>query len=159
MRLFGMWLAFILGVLSLAAPGFAAISAYDFQDPAQEQQFRSLVAELRCPKCQNQNIADSNAPLAQDLRQRVYEMVKAGQTNEEITEFMVVRYGDFVTYRPPLKPTTWLLWFGPFLMLTAVAAALTLWVRRRGRQTAAPLDEHERDRLKAVLTADEEDNP
>lgn len=159
MQLLRAWVFFMFGFLASATPSFAAISAYEFQDPAQEQQFRSLVAELRCPKCQNQNIADSNAPLSQDLRQRVYEMVKAGQSNEEITAFMVARYGDFITYRPPLKPITWLLWFGPLLVLAGVALMLALWVRRRQRQTILPLDDHERDRLKALLAADEERNP
>lgn len=151
------WLwAGILTFLSLSA--YAAISAYEFQEPAQEQRFRSLVAELRCPKCQNQNIADSNAPLAQDLRQRVFEMVKAGQSNDEITQFMVTRYGDFITYRPPLKPTTWVLWFGPFVIMGIVASLLILWIRRRGQQPAAELSEQERQRLKDILASGEDNS-
>jgi cytochrome c-type biogenesis protein CcmH len=147
------------GILALSStPAYAAISAYEFQEPAQEQQFRSLVAELRCPKCQNQNIADSNAPLAQDLRQRVFEMVKAGQSNDEITQFMVARYGDFITYRPPVKPTTWVLWFGPFVIMGIVALLLALWIRRRGRQPATELTEQERQRLKDILASGEDNS-
>jgi cytochrome c-type biogenesis protein CcmH len=148
--------AYILAFSGLSA--YAAISTYEFQEPAQEQQFRSLVAELRCPKCQNQNIADSNAPLAQDLRQRVYEMVQAGQSNDEITQFMVTRYGDFITYRPPLRPTTWLLWFGPFSMMGIAALALVFWIRRRGRQPATDLTEQERQRLNDLLMPGKEEN-
>lgn len=155
------WLKVCLfpGMLAFASTfAYAAISAYEFQEPAQEQRFRSLVAELRCPKCQNQNIADSNAPLAQDLRQRVFEMVQAGQSNDEITQFMVTRYGDFITYRPPVKPATWVLWFGPFVMMGIVALLLTLWIRRRGQQPAAELSEQERQRLNDILASGEENS-
>ncbi len=143
-------------LMLLAWPSFAAINAYQFDDPAEEQRFRDLIGELRCPKCQNQNIADSNAPLSQDLRQRAYEMIQEGNSNAEITDYMVSRYGDFITYRPPLKPSTWLLWFGPFIIVFAVALGLAAWMRRRDRGAPAPqLTEQERQRLKTLLDAED----
>ena len=130
----------------------AAINAYDFQDPAEEQRFRSLIAELRCPKCQNQNIADSNAPLSQDLRQKVYEMMQQGQSNADIKDYLVQRYGDFITYSPPLKPITWPLWFGPFILMIAIAFMLRSWIRKRSRvEPGTPLDPQEQARLKSLL--------
>jgi cytochrome c-type biogenesis protein CcmH len=135
---------------------FAAIDAYQFQNPAQEQRFHQLIEELRCPKCQNQNISGSNAPLSQDLRQRVYEMIIAGRSDKEINDFMVARYGDFITYRPPLKPATWILWFGPFMGMIIAALLLGLWIRRRSREPSPELGELERKRLKALLTTGED---
>ena len=148
----------LLVLLLLATPVFAAIDAYEFQNPAQEQRFRALTAELRCPKCQNQNIADSNAPLSQDLRQRVYTMLEEGRGDAEIIEFMVARYGDFITYRPPVKPATWLLWFGPFVLLAAVALGVGIWIRRRARQIPPELSTQERERLRLLLTGSGEES-
>ena len=88
-----------------------------FKNILQEQQYYNLLEEVRCLVCQNQSLADSNAPLAQDLRNEIYEMVNSKKNNNEILDFLVKRYGDFVLYRPPLKKNTWLLWFGPFLIL------------------------------------------
>jgi len=88
-----------------------------FSDPAQEKQFKGLTEELRCLVCQNQSLADSSADLAQDLRQEVYRMVIEGDSNEDIVNYLVARYGDFILYRPPLKPTTYLLWLGPVIFL------------------------------------------
>ena len=143
----------ILLALLLPLPSaWAAIDAFEFETRAQELQYRGLIEELRCPKCQNQNIADSNAPLAEDLRQKVYEMVTAGQSDTEIKNYMVQRYGDFVTYRPPLKPLTWVLWFGPLGAVVVAGLGLMIWIRRRGaNSTADTLTEQERARLAAVL--------
>ncbi len=144
--------SWLWALLLLAAPGFAAIDAYEFKDPAQEQRFRHLIAELRCPKCQNQSIADSHAPLSEDLRRRAYAMMQAGHSDAEIKEFMVTRYGDFIIYRPPLKPTTWLLWFGPFAFMTLALFGLMLWLRRRGDRSVSPeLGADERRRLAQLL--------
>lgn len=142
---------------ALLLPGLtarAAIDAYEFDDPAQQRQFTQLTAELRCPKCQNQNIADSDAPLAADLREKVYTMTRGGASHEQIVEFMTQRYGDFVTYRPPLKPLTWVLWFGPLVAMLAVASLVVLWISRRNRQRAAEasaLNAEERARLERLL--------
>lgn len=140
-----------LGVL-MTAPLPAAIDAFEFDNPQQEQRYRALISELRCPKCQNQNIADSNAPLAADLRQKVYGMLQQDQSDTEIINFMTARYGDFVTYRPPLKPLTWPLWFGPLAGVVLVGIGLGLWIRRRGR-TVSPveLDPHDQARLNDLL--------
>ena len=89
----------------------------EFSDPAQEKQFKELTEELRCLVCQNQSLADSSAGLAQDLRREVYRMVIDGDSNEEIVNYLVARYGDFILYRPPLKPSTYLLWLGPVIFL------------------------------------------
>ncbi len=146
-----------LTLMLLISTAFAAIGIYHFDDPEQENRFRDLIAELRCPKCQNQNIADSNAPLSADLRQKVYTMMREGHTNEEILTYMVARYGDFITYRPPLNPTTWLLWFGPFVILGMVVLGLSIWVRRRGSAAAGELSEAEQQRLRNLLADSNED--
>ena len=96
---------------------FANDEPVKFKDSLQEEQYYDLLEEVRCLVCQNQSLADSNAPLAQDLRNEIYEMVNSKKNNNEILDFLVKRYGDFVLYRPPLKKNTWLLWFGPFLIL------------------------------------------
>ena len=88
-----------------------------FENKNLEERYYLLIEEIRCLVCQNQSLADSNAPLAQDLRNEVFKMIQTNKSNNEIMEFLVERYGDFVLYRPPLKKNTWLLWFGPFLFL------------------------------------------
>ena len=103
--------------LSLSGVALAAIDTYEFKDEGERQRFRELTEELRCPKCQNQNIADSNAPIAMDLRREIYRMFAEGKSNAEIVEFLVDRYGDFVLYNPPLSSKTLLLWYGPLPML------------------------------------------
>ena len=95
----------------------AEILVYPFTDQVKEQRFNKLITELRCPKCQNNNLADSNALQAVDLKDIIYEKINAGETNEEIIEYLTDRYGDFINYRPPVKPSTWLIWFGPFVFL------------------------------------------
>ena len=151
----GVW-GFLI-VLCLVSPAFAAINAYEFDDPGDERRFRELIAELRCPKCQNQNIADSNAPLSRDLRQRVYQMIREGVSNEEIKAFMRARYGDFITYRPPLKPMTWPLWFGPIGLVIIVGAVLFFCSRRSQNRTQSELSPRERERLQALLAAKDRD--
>lgn len=135
----------------LAASAF--IDTWEFDDPAQFDRYRMLTEELRCPKCQNQNIADSNAPIAGDLRAEVYQMLQAGQSDEQIVDFMLARYGDFVLYKPRLSAGTLLLWFGPLLFL--MAGGVTLFVMiRRNRQTssqAGNLTAAEQDRLQQLL--------
>ncbi len=105
-------------------------------DPAIEKRMLSLAAELRCLVCQNQTIADSNAPLAEDLRRQVREMIARGDSDKQIIEFMTQRYGDFVLYRPPLKGTTAALWFGPFALLLGGLTIFIVVLRRRSRLAA-----------------------
>ena len=147
-------LAALLG-LCLAGAAHAAIDTYEFRDEVERERFRSLTAELRCPKCQNQNIADSDAPIATDLRREIYRMLDDGRSDKEIVDFLVMRYGDFVMYRPPLDSRTWLLWYGPFGLLGLGAIALGVLVLRRRKVEAASeqaaLSSAERERLDALL--------
>lgn len=123
---------FLLLFMLVGGTAFATIDAYEFRTMEDEERFRQLVAELRCPKCQNQNIADSNAGLAKDIKDRTYLLINEGRSNREITAYMVERYGDFITYRPPMRPVTWFLWFGPFLLaLLAAAIIFTIKLRQK----------------------------
>lgn len=145
-------------VLALAV-GPAAGAVFEervFDTPAAERRYHALIDELRCLVCQNQNIAESDAGLAADLRQQVYEMVRAGAGDEEIIEFMVARYGDFVRYRPPLRPATVALWVGPFVLSAFGVWALVRQIARNRRAAgAAELDASERERLRALLDTSE----
>ena len=130
--------------LVLAAAGALA------QDPALEKRVMGLAHELRCLVCQNQTLADSNAPLAVDLRNQIREQLARGASEREVREFMVARYGDFVLYRPPFKASTYALWGGPFLLL--LAGAWLLWRRvTRRRAPPAQLTEAERARAARLL--------
>ncbi len=120
-------LAFVLGAAVAASPADVAFDA----------RLKKLDEELRCLVCQNQSLADSNAPLAQDLRREVRSLADAGKSDTEIKAFLVARYGDFVLYKPPVKSTTWLLWFGPFVLLAGGAVAWWMVSRRRGRATGS----------------------
>jgi cytochrome c-type biogenesis protein CcmH len=147
-------IACLLG-LSLVGVARAAIDTYEFKDEVERERFRSLTEELRCPKCQNQNIADSNAPIATDLRREIYRMLDDGRSDKEIVDFLVMRYGDFVMYKPPLDSRTWLLWYGPFGLLGLGAIVLCVLVLRRRKVEQAPaqvaLSKAERERLDALL--------
>lgn len=126
-------LVVLLAALLPLAAG-AIDSDVSFDSPEQEARYDRLINELRCVVCQNQNIADSNADLAKDLRKQTLEMLKAGKTDEEILAFMTDRYGDFVLYRPPLKPTTWLLWGAPMILLLVGIIGMLLVIGRRSRE-------------------------
>jgi cytochrome c-type biogenesis protein CcmH len=122
-------------LLSLVAPALA--QAVDpaplvFRDQAEARRFHALTEELRCVKCQNQSLADSNAQIAHDLRREVLELMREGRSEAEVKEFLVARYGEFVLYRPRVEGATWLLWFGPALLLLAGGFVLARIVRRRG---------------------------
>jgi cytochrome c-type biogenesis protein CcmH len=114
-------------------------------DPRFEARVAAIAAELRCLVCQNQTIADSNAELAQDLRRIIREQLAAGRSEREVLDFMAARYGDFVLYRPPLKPTTALLWGGPALMVALGGTALWFTLRRRQRLPASAFDPEDHD--------------
>lgn len=114
---------------------YAAIDVYDFDSVQQEAQYRGLIEELRCPKCQNQNLAGSDAPIAQDLKQKTYNMVKDGRSDSEIRAYMQERYGDFISYKPPVRPSTWILWFFPPLLLIMLIVGW-FWQSQRRQQTA-----------------------
>ena len=126
------------------------------QDPVIEQRMMALAEELRCLVCQNQTLADSHADLAVDLRQEIRELMQKGQSDEQVKRYLVARYGAFVLYRPPLKATTWLLWFGPAVLLVGGLATLYLVLLRRRRLLAAePLNEDQEKRALALLSEDE----
>ena len=120
------------------------------QDPALERRVTNLAHELRCLVCQNQTLADSNAPLAVDLRNQIREQLAAGKSERDVVDFMVARYGDFVLYRPPLKGSTILLWVGPFAFLVLGFYLLLRFLRRR-RIAAPQLSDAERSRAARLL--------
>ena len=121
---------FIAWLMSIAMVTLGAIETYQFDSPEQEERFRQLGFELRCPKCQNQAIGDSDAEISGDLRAEVYRLIKEGATDEEIKEFMVVRYGRYVLYNPPLDRQTLILWFGPAALLVIGGIVVALRIRR-----------------------------
>ena len=125
-------------VVLAAVFAWSAALAQPAPDIAFEARLKRLEADLRCLVCQNQTLADSNAPLAEDLRREVRALAVAGKSDDEIRAFLVARYGDFVLYRPPVKGTTWLLWFGPFALLVVGAGIWYAVVRRRRAGSAAP---------------------
>jgi cytochrome c-type biogenesis protein CcmH len=145
------WLALFLA-LQLAASSFAGEAAPLAEDPVVEQRLIAISEEMRCLVCQNESLAGSRADLALDLRREIRGLIKAGKTDAEIMDFMVSRYGDFVRYRPPVKPTTWLLWFGPFLLLLGAGVILVRMVRRSQRGDAPKvLDAAQREKAQSLL--------
>lgn len=114
----------------------APVETFKFDSPQMEATFHKLSDELRCLVCQNQNIAESNADLAKDLRLEIYTMLRQGKTEDEIVEFMVQRYGDYVLYRPPMKPMTWLLWFGPILVFFIAVISMMRFMKSQMKNKA-----------------------
>jgi cytochrome c-type biogenesis protein CcmH len=133
-------LLILLTALLLALPAAAKDAEPVSTDPALEARMMSLAVELRCLVCQNQTIADSHADLAVDLRNQIRDMIAKGQSDDQIRQYMTDRYGDFVLYKPPFKPTTALLWAGPPVLLVAALAALFLMLRRRMRASPDDFD-------------------
>jgi cytochrome c-type biogenesis protein CcmH len=120
-------------------------------DPVVEQRLLAIAEEVRCLVCQNESLAGSRADLAQDLRREIRGLIREGKTDAEVMDFLVSRYGDYVRYRPPMKPTTWLLWGGPFALLAAGIAGLLVFVGRRRRAPGAELSFDERREAAALL--------
>jgi len=149
-------LAALLLALAVAAPAGAIEPQEQLTDPALEARARTLGQELRCLVCQNESIDDSNADLARDLRRIVRERLTAGDTDDQVVGFITARYGDYVLLRPPLRPGTLVLWFGPVVLLFAAIALLILRRRRRPAE-APPLSPEENQRLARLL--DEESAP
>jgi cytochrome c-type biogenesis protein CcmH len=121
----------------IATSSAYAIDPLPFKDRAEEVRFQQLTRQLRCLVCQNQDLADSDADLAKDLRRQVFEMMQSGKSDDEIKRYLVARYNDFVLYDPPLKPGTWLLWFTPFVLVLLGAFALLRILRQRARLALA----------------------
>ena len=155
------WLAAVALGLTLTGAAQAAIDTYEFANDAERARFRELTQELRCPKCQNQDIADSNAPIATDLRREIYRMLGEGKSNQQIIDFMIDRYGDFVRYKPALTGKTSVLWFGPLALLLGGVVLIGVIVGRRRRvlqaEGAGSLSSEERQRLAALLDKNQDD--
>ncbi|MBC2658385.1 cytochrome c-type biogenesis protein CcmH [Pseudomonas sp. MSSRFD41] len=148
------WLIAALLGLGIVGVARAAIDTYQFANDGERERFHELTKELRCPKCQNQDIADSNAPIAADLRKEIFRMLGEGKDNQQIIDFMVDRYGDFVRYNPALTGKTALLWFGPAgLLLGGVVIIAVIVRRRRAQRSDSPntLSAEERQRLDQLL--------
>ena len=144
-------LSSLLVFMLISLPVQARIAAYDFETPDQEAAYQDLVNELRCLVCQNQNIADSNAELAQDLKRKTYEMVMQGKSKKEIADFMVQRYGDFVLYRPPVTNTTLLLWSGPFIIFVIGIIFLIRVIKAKQRDHSDELTAEEKAKAEDLL--------
>lgn len=140
----------IIILILFAMRVYAVDVPLEFDDADQQQRYQTLTEELRCLVCQNQSLADSHADLAQDLRVQVYNMIKDGQSSDEITSFMVQRYGDFVLYRPPLKDKTLLLWFGPFILLL-VGLYMVVRIARKSRVDDVSISEKQRIELSRLM--------
>jgi cytochrome c-type biogenesis protein CcmH len=128
------------------------VDTYEFHDEVTKIRFQALTKELRCPKCQNQNLADSNSPIAQDLRKELYELLMQDKADIEIVDFMVKRYGEFVLYRPRVSQLTYVLWFGPAILILIGAIVVTVIVRRKPvDEKDMALNEAQQDKLKRFL--------
>jgi len=143
----------LVGLLSANAAGAYTLEEFKFDDPARAEEFRGLIDELRCLVCQNESLAGSQAELAQDLREEVYRMMKEGQSRDQIVEFLVARYGDFVLYDPPVKLSTYPIWFGPLLLAGIGGFFLFRTLLRKKESADKELSEEERKRLQELLSA------
>ncbi len=140
----------VLALLLLSQSVYAEIEIYQFKTPELELRYQTLTEELRCLVCQNQNIADSHAELAQDLRRKVYEKLNAGESNDQIIDYMTERYGDFVLYRPPFNLKTLILWVAP--ILTILVGGIGFWSLLKRRKDVEPeLSTSEREKLNQLL--------
>ena len=144
----------LLFALIFAAPLGAVVDIREFDSPQMESDYNKLIDELRCLVCQNQNLAESDAELAQDLRQQTFELLQQGQSRQEVMDYMVERYGDFVLYRPQVKTSTYLLWFGPFVLLVLVLFFLYTYVKRQPDEKVVA--DQAMDRAKRILLREEE---
>jgi cytochrome c-type biogenesis protein CcmH len=150
-------LFFVLGMTTLYA---IKIEFHDFKNKQQEQLYLALIAELRCVQCQNQNLAESNAELAGDMREKVYEIVLKGGSRNDVVKYMTDRYGDFVLYKPPFKMKTLLLWFGPAILLLLSLYYLLKRIRQQERQAATDvLTDEQREKMRELLNETPHKNP
>jgi cytochrome c-type biogenesis protein CcmH len=147
-RLFFLSFIYLLYLTPLQA---ATLAEYTFDDASKHDDFRAIIEEMRCLVCQNESLAGSNAELAVDLRNEIYEMMKNGQSKPEIIKFMVARYGDFVLYNPPVKPSTYPIWFGPLIVFLIGGVVLFRIIRRKNQSSETVLTEDEQQRLDNLL--------
>ncbi len=141
----------LIGVLACATAQAYTLEEFTFEDPARFGEFRDLISELRCLVCQNESLAGSQAGVAQDLREEIYRMMREGQSRDQVVEFLVARYGDFVLYDPPIKPSTYILWFGPFLLAGAAGFFLLRTLQRKKSEPEQDLTDAERKRLQQLI--------
>jgi cytochrome c-type biogenesis protein CcmH len=139
--------ALLCALLAWGGASAFTLEEFQFKDPAQEQQFRDLIGKLRCLVCQNESLAASQADLAQDLRKEVYNMMRDGKDDDAIIAFLVERYGDFVLYEPPVKPSTYILWFGPFVLIGLGGFLLLRALKRKKTEPEQDLSAAERARI------------
>ena len=145
------WCLATLLLWSCLAQGASTVETFEFADEAQRQRYHALIDEIRCPKCQNTNLSGSDAPIAKDLRGTVYRLVvQEGASDDEVRDFLVARYGDFVLYDPPFRPSTWLLWTAPIIALILGGLVLSGFARRRPE----PLSDAERNRAASLLNSE-----
>lgn len=152
---------FFVSFLLVSGHSSALIETYEFSDPMLEERYHHLTQELRCPKCQNQNIADSDAPISKDLRSTLHQQLEQGASDEEIREYMVARYGEFVRYRPRFGGITAILWLSPVILLLAGIGVLIAILRSRGNQQeggGSGLTEEEQARLQRLIDEAEHDS-
>jgi cytochrome c-type biogenesis protein CcmH len=143
----------LVGILAFGNASAYTLEEFTFESQAEFNTFRDLIAKLRCLVCQNESLASSQAGVAQDLREEVYRMVQEGQSEKEIVTFLVDRYGDFVLYEPPIKPSTYILWFGPFVFLGLGAYMLFRTLGSKKDEPEQDLSDTERDRLQHLLAS------
>jgi cytochrome c-type biogenesis protein CcmH len=148
-------MALVLSLLAL--PLSAVVEYHPFADPEKEQIYQTLISELRCLVCQNQTIADSNADLAKDLRQQVYEMLQHGKSQQEVVDFMTQRYGDFVMYRPAFSIKTGLLWLGPIVFLLIGIFIVVMLARQKKATRQIELAPKQQIRLNEILQQGDEE--
>jgi cytochrome c-type biogenesis protein CcmH len=141
----------------MVCPAHGADTPFEFDSAQQAQHYSELTNELRCLVCQNQSLADSHADLAQDLRNEIYKMLSEGASKQQIIDFLVERYGDFVLYRPPLKKSTLLLWFGPFVLLGLAATVAFILIKSRANTAVKELDVGQQEKLKELLASTKEE--
>ncbi|WP_246037019.1 cytochrome c-type biogenesis protein [Thalassotalea litorea] len=142
--------SFFIALFMAFSINAAPVDTYEFPDPVTKKRFQQLVYELRCPKCQNQNLADSNSMIAVDLRKQVYDMLIDGRSDMEIVNFMVERYGDYVLYRPKVSAATYLLWFGPIGFIVIGGIVIALFVRQ-SKEQSQPLSDEQKQQLNEIL--------
>jgi len=152
MRLISIFILAFALVIGVNQASASPVETFEFNDEVTKIRFQALSKELRCPKCQNQNLADSNSPIAQDLRKELYELLQQGKADSEIVDFMVSRYGEFVLYRPRVSALTYVLWFGPVVLILIGIIVVIVVVRRKpADKKALVLTSEQQDKLKDLL--------
>ena len=152
MRLTRLFILFLTLAFSVNQAEASPVDTYEFHDEVTKIRFQALTKELRCPKCQNQNLAGSNSPIAADLRKELYELLQQGKADSEIVSFMVDRYGEFVLYRPRVSSLTYVLWFGPIVLILLGIIVVIVIVRRKPvDKSDLVLSKEQQDKLKNFL--------